>query len=129
MMKKQRGLTLISWAVIIGLAGIQLVFAMRIIPVYMDYSTVKSIMDNVKTKEEFRSKTPREILTYIQKTMSLNYLNELSKKKDAFKFKQRTDGLQLNLHYEDRGPIFGNLEFVATFEYEIVIPRSKHFSE
>ena len=128
MVKKQRGLTLISWAIIISLAGVQLVFAMRIIPVYIDFATVKSVMNDVQKKPEFASKSPRDILTYIRKTLSINNIYELQQQKDAFKFKKKTSGLELHLHYEDRGPIIGNLDFVASFDYQIVIPRSKNFN-
>ena len=128
MVKKQRGLTLISWVIIISLAGVQLVFAMRIIPVYIDFATVKSVMNDVQKKPEFASKSPREILTYIRKTLNVNNIYELDKQKDAFKFKKTTTGLELHLHYEDRGPIIGNLDFVASFDYQIVIPRSKNFN-
>lgn len=128
MMKKQSGLTLISWLIIISLAGIQLVLAMRIFPVYLSFSTVKSIMNDVQTKQEFRSKTPREILSYIHTTLNINSIYELQKNKNAFKFKKTGDGLQLNLHYEERGPIIGNLDFVATFEYQILIPGSSNFN-
>jgi len=128
MMKKQSGLTLISWVIIISLAGIQLVFAMRIIPVYMDFATVKSIMNDIEKKPEFHSKPPRELLTYLRKTLSINNIYDLQQQKDAFKFKKTTTGLELHLHYEDRGPIVGNLDFVASFEYQILIPRSKRFN-
>ncbi|MCW8956341.1 MAG: DUF4845 domain-containing protein [Gammaproteobacteria bacterium] len=129
MIKKQSGLTLISWVIIISLAGIQLVFAMRIIPVYLDFATVKSIMNDVQNKDEHRSKSPRDMLIYIRKTLDLNNMYELQKQKDAFKFRKTTDGLELNLHYESRGPIIGNLDFVATFEHQILIPRSKNFRD
>ncbi|MFW2374169.1 MAG: DUF4845 domain-containing protein [Gammaproteobacteria bacterium] len=128
MRKKQSGLTLISWVAIISLAGIQLVFAMRIIPVYIDFATVKSIMNDVEKKPEFRSKSPRDILTYLRKTLSINNIYELQQQKDALKFKKTTSGLELHLHYEDRGPIIGNLDFVASFEYQILIPRTKNYN-
>lgn len=127
MMNKQSGMTLISWVIILSLVGIQFVFAMRIIPVYLDYSTVKSIMDDVQAKEEHWSKPPKEILVYIRKTLRLNNIYDLDKQKGVFKFKKTSDGLQLILHYEDRGPIIGNLDFVASFDYQILIPRSKKF--
>jgi len=128
MMKKQSGLTLISWALIISLAGVQLVFAMRIIPVYIDFATVKSIMNDVEKKPEFHSKPPREILTYLRKTLSINNIYDLQQQKNAFKFKKTTSGLELHLRYEDRGPIVGNLDFVASFEYQILIPRNKRYN-
>lgn len=129
MMNEQRGMTLISWLIIISLVGVQLVFALRIIPVYLDFATVKSIMDDVQNKQEHRSKTPREVLKYLRTTLSLNSISSLEQSKDAFKFKKTTDGLQLILHYEDRGPIIGNLDFVASFDYQVLIPRSKNFRQ
>lgn len=127
MMRKQSGLTLITWAIIISLVGVQLIFAMRIIPVYLDFATVKSIMNDVQQNPEFANKTPRDIMKYVRTTLQLNNITHIQKQAGAFKFKKQTDGLHLQVNYEDRGPIIGNLDFIAKFEYQIVIPRGKSF--
>lgn len=123
MRQKQKGLTAITWIILLGLIGIQAVMALRIIPVYLNHGTVKTIMDNVASDVDLRGKTAGEIKKILSSRLQVNNIYALQESKDAFKFKKLTDGLQVDLHYERRGPIYGNLEFVATFEYQVVIPR------
>ena len=80
-------------------------------------------MDDLTTDVEVRGMTPKEIRARIYKRLQLNNINDLSNERDAFKFKKLTDGIELDMHYEVRGPIYGNLEFVATFEHQVMIPN------
>ena len=123
MRRKQSGLTAITWIIILGLVGTQAILALRIIPVYMNFNTVKSVMDRLTTDAEAYGKTPGEVRTLINRRLQINSMYELQKNKQAFKFKKLTDGLQIDLHYEERGPIYGNLEFVATFNHQVIIPK------
>lgn len=123
MKKRQSGLTMISWVIIIALVGIQAVMALRIIPVYMNYGTVKSIMDGLRDDDDVTGKTAGEVKSLIQRRLQSNNLYDLIDNKQAFQFQQLSDGLQVNLYYEDRGPIYGNLEFIATFEHQVIIPK------
>ena len=123
MIKKQRGLTAISWMIIIALVAIQGVMALRIIPVYLDYGTVKSIMNGLVDDPDVRGKTPGYIRSLLTKRLQLNSIYDLVKTPEAFKFQQLSDGMLLSVNYESRGPIYGNLEFIATFDYEVKIPK------
>lgn len=123
MIKKQRGLTAISWVIIIALVAIQGIMALRIIPVYLDYGTVKSIMNELVVEPEINGKTPGYIRSILEKRLQLNSLYDLVKTPEAFQFQQLTDGTLISVYYESRGPIYGNLEFIATFEYEVKIPK------
>jgi hypothetical protein len=80
-------------------------------------------MDGLKNDTEIRGKTPGEIRSFIQRRLQVNNIYELQKDPRAFTFKKLTDGVQIDLHYEERGPIYGNLEFVATFDYQVVVPK------
>ena len=122
MIKKQRGLTAISWTIIIALVAIQGVMALRIIPVYLDFSTVKSIMKTVAEDNEARGKTPGQVRGMIFRRIQLNNIYGLDDK--SFKFQQLSDAMQVSVHYESRGPIYGNLEFIATFDHEVKIPKN-----
>ena len=122
MQKKQRGLTMISWAIIISLVAIQGVAAMRIVPVYLNYSSAKKIMEEVKADPASRGATPAQLTIMIYKRLNINGIYDLQKDKDTFVYQKTKNGMNVSLHYEARGPIYGNLEFVATFDYEIDIP-------
>lgn len=122
MQKKQYGMTMISWVIIISLVAIQAVAAMRIVPVYMNYYSVKKIMEEVKADSTSRGAAPKQLEAAINKRLNINGIYDLQKNPDAFSFQKTQEGMNITLYYEARGPIYGNLEFVATFEHEIDIP-------
>ena len=122
MQKKQRGMTMISWVIILALVAIQGVAAIRIVPIYLNFSSVKEIMESIKLDPAARGATPTQLLIMVNKRLSINGLYDLLKKPQAFTYQKNKTGMSILLNYEERGPIYGNLEFVATFEYEIDIP-------
>ncbi|VAW63638.1 hypothetical protein MNBD_GAMMA08-729 [hydrothermal vent metagenome] len=119
--KRQSGLTMISWMVVIAYLAIQGVLAMRIIPVYMNYHSLKSIMDTMATDPTVKGLTAKRISKLFRKRLLINNLYDIANKKDTYKFKKIKNGYNLLVKYESRGPIWGNLEFVADFEYEVDI--------
>jgi len=121
MYKKQQGLTMISWAVVVAFIGIILVSALNVIPSYLNFFTAKSILGDISTSAEVKGKTPKEIKTTITKHFKMN--NIRIPVKDAVTFKNKgassRAGYTVFLKYEDRGKILGNLYFVTAFEHEV----------
>ena len=120
-MRKQSGLTMISWIVILGLVAIQGVMALRIVPVYLNYNSVRSVMDELPQDSAVKGISVKRLNELFRKRLKINNLYELARDKEAFKFKKAQGGYTLVAHYEEKGPIMGNLEFVATFDHEVVI--------
>jgi len=118
-MRKQSGLTMISWIVILGLVAVQGIMALRIVPVYLNYNAVRTVMDELPTDPQIKGMSHKKLNELFRKSLKVENLYELSRSKDAFKFKKTQYGYILTAHYEDRGPIMGNLEFVATFDHEV----------
>jgi hypothetical protein len=123
MIRHQKGLTAISWVLVIAIISVQGVLAMRIVPVYMEYGSVKSIMDGLGSDPIIKGKTPKALRKLINKRLSINNIYTLQDNKDAFRFKKASTGTNVIVKYEARGPIFNNLEFVATFEYEVFLAK------
>lgn len=122
MMKKQRGLTAISWIIVIALVSVQGLMAVRIFPLYMNFNSAKAVMDSLGSDPEISGKTTKQVKTYLRKRLDVNGLYMLRDSKDAFVFSKSKRGTLLTMHYEERGPIFSNLEFVATFHHEVELP-------
>lgn len=120
---RQRGLTMISWVVIIGVVAIQAIAAMRIAPVYLEYSSVKKIMEEVRAEPKSHGATPAQLTMMLNKRLNINGIYDLQKDQDAFSFEKTPAGMMILLHYEVRRPIYGNLEFIATFDHEVEIPN------
>ena len=123
MQKKQRGLTMISWAIIISLVAIQAVAAMRIIPVYLDDSSVKKVLEEMRDDSSVRGEPPGRLSALIDKRLSINGIYDIQKDKDVFEYQKTATGMNIIVHYEVRRPIYGNLEFVAVFDHEVEIPN------
>lgn len=125
MIRNQKGLTAITWVIVIAFLAVQAVMAMRIIPVYINYGSVKSIMDGLPNDPVIKGKSPKEIQQIIRKRLSINSIYSFDKgeNKNAFKFVKASNGVKIKVQYEERGPIFSNLEFVATFKHEVFLPK------
>jgi len=122
MIKKQRGLTAIAWIIVIGLVAVQGLVALRIIPVYMNHNSVKSITDSLKTDPDIKGKSPKQIRSMISKKLEVNNLAYLMRNKETFQFKRSEKGLKLTVHIEEKGPVFGNLNFLVIFDHEVDLP-------
>jgi len=124
MYKKQQGLTMVSWVIVISFLGIVMVSALNIIPSYLNYFSAKSILDDLSTSSEVKGKTAKEVKSTIAKHFKMNNLRNI-KVKDAITFKNKgasaRAGYSVNMKYEDRGKIIGNLFFVTAFDYEVEI--------
>ena len=123
MLKKQKGLTAISWIILIGIIGVQGMLALRIIPIYLNDRSIKSVMTNLSNDPEMKGQSAQSLRALIDRRLNLNEIRDFENDKQAFKFKKTDKGLNIKLHYEKRGPIFGNLEFVASFDHDVTIPN------
>jgi len=76
----------------------------------------------MQTDPDIKGKTPQQIRGIIKKKIEINNLFTLLENKEAFKFQKSKSGTKLIMIYEERGPIFGNLDFVASFNHEVELP-------
>ncbi|MDH5766836.1 MAG: DUF4845 domain-containing protein, partial [Gammaproteobacteria bacterium] len=88
MIKKQNGLTAISWIIVIALVSVQGLMALRIIPLYMNNNSTVSIMDGLVNDPAARGKSAKEIQVMLRKRLDINGLYALRDSKDAFKFEK-----------------------------------------
>ena len=115
-MSKQKGLTMISWIVVIVFLLFQGVIAMNVIPVYITDSSVKKIMSDLPDDSKAREASPHELKTIIAKRLSMNSVYSIKPKHIKVK-KGRGENIA-TIEYEPRGKLVGNLEFIVSFKHE-----------
>ena len=123
-MHKQKGLTMVSWIVVISFFGVVAVAALNIIPSYLSFYSARSIMETLKTDSIVSGKTPLQIRGIITKRFGSNNIRNIKASKDiSFKNRGVSEGSSFTvvLDYEDRGKIMGNLYFVTVFHHEVEI--------
>lgn len=121
-MKRQQGLGLISWIVVIAVFSVIITLVIRIVPVYLDYFSVKNILSDLQSTSGSRVMPKREIRLQLHKRFRTNNLWDLNADEVVKIIKDKDRGLVFHLKYEIREPIAGNIDFIITFD-EMVEPK------
>jgi len=119
MLKKQCGMTLISMAVIGSFVAALGLAVLKILPAYMNYASVKSIMDELPRDDKIKGQKPKYIRGILYKKMDVNNLSIIYRDKSVFKFSKIDGGYKLTLKYEQRDNLVGNLDYIVVFDHEV----------
>ena len=117
---KQKGLTMISWIIVLAFLGFQGVLAMNVIPVYLQDASVKSIVSDLSNDPELRGASGKKIREVIDKRLRINNVYDIEK--NNIKIKKSRSGYNVNITYEPRGTLVGNLDYIVTFSHDAVVP-------
>ena len=119
-MSQQRGLTMISWLVVIVFLLFQAVIAMNVIPVYMTDRTVGSIMKELPKDLKVQQASAKELKGMVSKRLNINSVYTV--KPEHIKVKKGRGENIVTIDYEPRGKLVGNLEYIVHFQHEARIP-------
>ena len=118
-MKNQKGLTLISWIVVIVFLLFQGVIAMNVLPVYMTDSTVKKMMSGLSTDANTRGLAPTQLKNLVAKRLSINSVYTV--KPEHISVKKGRGVYLIVIEYEPRGKLIANLDYIVSFRHEAEI--------
>lgn len=113
---KQRGLTLISWIVVIIFVLFQGVIAMNVLPVYMTDATVASVMEELPNDPVAQRASTKELKTVVAKKMRMNSVYTI--KPENIKVKKGRGENIVIINYEPRGKLIGTLDYIVSFHHE-----------
>jgi hypothetical protein len=116
---KQKGLTMISWIVVIVFLLFQGVIAMNVIPVYITDSNVKKIMAALPDDINAREASTQQLKNMVLKRLNINSVYSI--KPENIKVKKGRDEHIVTIEYEPRGKLVGNLEFIVSFKHEAIV--------
>jgi len=113
--KHQSGLTMITWVALIGMVGFIGIFAFKLIPIYMDYSTINSALMTV-AKNAQPTESPAQLKSSIDNLFDVNSVNSV--KVDDITIKPDADGktMIMSLNYDARTNFIANVDIVVHFE-------------
>lgn len=119
--QSQQGLTTVGWILAIGLFGLIVITGFKILPMYIDYWNVKTVMEAVSKDENVDAGSKRDLWRAIEKRLSINSVWNLTK--EDFKFSRENDTTTITADYEVRKPYLGDLFLGAHFTYSVEIKR------
>ena len=118
---RQRGLTLVGFALLMAAAGFFLLLLFRIGPVYLNHYQVRSSLESLKSDRELLEKTREEILETLEQRWDINMVDAVTAKDVRI---TRSDGiLRVRVAYEVVRPILGNVDALIHFDEQIEVER------
>ena len=117
--ERQRGMSLIGMLLILIMIGFVAVIAMKVVPMYVQYYSIKSTIESVR-KESVASMTTADIQNAIQKRFDTGYVN-IVKARDL-KIRNTSTGKALDLIYQDERELFGGTSLFVVLKVNEAIP-------
>jgi len=117
----QRGLTAVSIAVLLALLAFFVLIALTLAPVYMENFSVNSHLDRLAEDSSVGSMTTDEIQNTLMKRLGIDNVASVSKE-DIFVSEVNSD-YEVEVEYEVRKNILGNVDVVVSFNEKVMIKR------
>lgn len=111
----QRGMGFWGWMFVLGIAGLSLMMVFRLMPHYMNYRTVSSVLTQMEADTGFSYRSKRDLLEQFQQRCRMNNVNDFNFK-DNVRVEATPREAVLWIDYEVRVPIYDNLYFLLDFE-------------
>ena len=122
MKRKQSGMTLMSFLMVLAVVGFAAYIAMRLFPMYQEYYAVKSSMKGLANEAGVADMDPARIHELFFRRLDINYATNI--KPSHVKIERMEGGWNMKVAYEVRRPLVGNLDFVAKFEKTVNLAQS-----
>jgi len=115
----QKGMTAIGWLLVLGLIAFFTLITLRLIPGYLEFAKVTSVLESLQDEPGITRKPKTEISKMITKRFDVNDIYKVNPK--LVKIEKGKDGLKVSIHYERREHLLGNIDVVTTFEKQVEV--------
>ena len=115
--QRQRGIGMLTVFIMLSIGIFLGIFAIKIVPPYLENWTVKSIVQNAAEDPDFLKQTKGRIYTDLNKSYRQNNLWDLTAE-DTVVLKKvgRNNGYSISVKYEKRANFIHNIYLVTAFE-------------
>ncbi len=115
---KQKGTSLLGVLLLISVAIFLGMFALKVIPAYLEYKTVAQIADDVANNPDLLRKPKSKINQYLAQAYRTNSLWDLRPEETIKLSKNSKKGYMVTVDYEKRSLLFANIFIVSKFNKE-----------
>lgn len=113
--KRQRGMTFLSWLLVLAIAGFFAAIALALVPIYLEHYSIKHVLAQFEYDRDLDKKTNGEIRELMKRRLKINGVYEFDVKNNL-KIKRSDRQTTLQVLYEVRKPILGNVDVVVHFD-------------
>ncbi|MCZ6711402.1 MAG: DUF4845 domain-containing protein [Gammaproteobacteria bacterium] len=113
-LSRPRGLSTLGIMGIVGLLAAVVVLTFRLAPHYSDFQTLSAVMDGL-SGPEVHGMAKRDVYELLLKRFKINNLREFTPR-DVISIDRNKLDTTVDVFYEIREPIIGNVEVILVFE-------------
>ncbi len=113
MNRKQSGMTLMSFIVVLAVVGFFVYIGMKLFPMYQEYYSVRTAMKGLAAEPGSANIDASKLQDLFFRRLYINYSENVQK--NNVKFERIDGGWRMTVDYEVRRPLVGNLDVVGNF--------------
>jgi flagellar basal body-associated protein FliL len=117
--KKQRGITLISLILLLGLIAFFTLLVLKIAPIYMDHNKVVHSLESLKRRPGIEKQSKQSVWIALNKQFNIAYVTNI--KKNNVTITSRARYVKVRIAYHVKQPIIGNLSVWVDFDNSIEV--------
>lgn len=119
--RRQQGMTLIGWVLVLALIAFFTLLGLKIIPIYLDWYKVSSSVESLKNDREAYGKPPRQLREMLMKRLDINMVMDLPR--DQIYISKVKNGYEVEVDYIVKEKIAGSISVLAEFNKSVVVPN------
>lgn len=116
-LRKQKGLTLISWMIVISIALFFVMIGIKMVPTYMENYSVKQVLADLEEDRRVREMSRGELKKIILKRFKINGVYNF--KREDLEIAATKDGTKVSMNYEVRKKVIGNVSILMEFSESV----------
>lgn len=114
---KQRGMSVVTLALLLVLIGFAALVALKLAPIYIEGFKVEASLESLKNQPDVAAKTGPEIERLLLNRLDINDVDNVHHENIEIKRLER--GVTVRVKYEVREEMFGNVDVVVKFDRSI----------
>ena len=115
-LKYQAGMTGLGWLTVIALVLFFALLIVKLVPTYIEHYSIKTVLHSLEEEPLITQKTPKQVRELITKRLTINSVYDMDPK--AITITKESGVLTVDIAYEVRKPMFGNIDVVMSFSDE-----------
>jgi hypothetical protein len=113
-------MTAIGWLLVLGLIAFFTLITLRLVPLYLEYSKVVSVLESLTNEPGVGAKTRTEIIGLVTKRFDINDVRKVSPK--LVKVSKDKGMTRISIEYERREHLLSNIDVVTSFNKQVEVP-------
>ncbi|HJU38631.1 MAG TPA: DUF4845 domain-containing protein [Tahibacter sp.] len=128
MAAKQRGITLIGFAIVLAVLGFFAYCAMKLVPIYSEYMGVVKSMNQLKTEANINERSIDEIRQILSVKFDTQYVDDKAIPPQNIQLRKQGGATSIRIFYDRRVDFIYNVDLLVSFDKTVDLSGSSSAS-